>query len=105
MHWGCYFATGDTAHIAAIVEELAHLAAPADLNLFLTAASAEWSLASNARQHPSVREFLERARGSAEPLREAQLDRILRVESGVLHADFVESLGAHRDAKTWGDLP
>lgn len=104
MHWGCFFATGDTSHIAAIVDELDHLAAPADLNLFFTTGSAEWSLSSNARQHRLVRDFLEQARLSAEPVRAAQLDRILRVDPGVLWSDLAASLRAHNEANTWGNV-
>jgi hypothetical protein len=45
--------------VGKIIDQLKHLDERKDFDLFLTAASAEWSLASNSQNHPRVKAILE----------------------------------------------
>ncbi len=57
MNWACYFATGDTKYIRNLLEVAAQYGERKDKDLYLVAATAMWSLASNTR-FPEVRHFL-----------------------------------------------
>lgn len=54
MNWGCFFAGGGDAYVINILDMLSHLDERKDLNLYMTAFSALWSVASNARTYPEV---------------------------------------------------
>jgi hypothetical protein len=58
MNWASYFATGDTKFLDKIIANATHAEDRVDRNLFLTGASAQWSLCSNARQDKRVKEHL-----------------------------------------------
>jgi len=78
--WGAFFATGDTAHIAALIGLLEHMDERRDMMLFLTAATAKWSLASNARQHPLVRTAVLTAKAQASPAVRGELEEVIALE-------------------------
>jgi len=59
MHWACFFATGDYKYLNEIIFALKHLDNRKDIDLFLTAASAKWSLSSNAKNHFKVKMAME----------------------------------------------
>ena len=58
MYWGAFFATGNTAYLQKLVDQLHYYDEREDEALFLVGATAKWSLASNARSHPIVRSTL-----------------------------------------------
>lgn len=59
IYWFAFFASGDTSFVGKILDQLKYLDERKELGLFLTAATAEWSLASNAQSHPIVKAMLE----------------------------------------------
>jgi len=59
MNWACFYITGDNKYIGNIIHTLKHLDNRKNINLYLTAASAKWSLSSNARYHPKVKAEIE----------------------------------------------
>ena len=59
MNWACFFITGDSKYLNNIIQTLKYLDNRKDINLYLTAASAKWSLSSNARYHPKVKAEIE----------------------------------------------
>jgi hypothetical protein len=59
MNWASFFATGDVKFLNKIIANISHAQDRVDRNLFLTGASAKWSLCSNARQDKRVKEHLE----------------------------------------------
>ncbi|KXX70851.1 hypothetical protein AVL50_11460 [Flammeovirga sp. SJP92] len=58
MNWAAFFSTGDTQYLQKILRNASYASNREDLNLFLTGASAKWSLCSNAKQHQLVKDFL-----------------------------------------------
>jgi hypothetical protein len=64
MNWGCYFVTADLRYARDVINTMAHLDERKDLQQFLAATSAQWSLAGIARDNEAVRrELQETARG------------------------------------------
>lgn len=56
--WGMFFATGDAKAVLPMVSLLAVAQDPnGDAMTMMTAAAAEWSLRSNAKQHKAIRDF------------------------------------------------
>ncbi|MBD0404979.1 hypothetical protein [Flammeovirga sp. EKP202] len=60
MNWAAFFSTGNTKYLTVILKNATHAENREDLNLFLTGASAKWSLASNAQNHKRVSNFLKK---------------------------------------------
>jgi hypothetical protein len=58
MYWGAFFATGSTAFLQKLVDQLHYYDERDNEALFLAGATAKWSLASNARSQPIVRSTL-----------------------------------------------
>jgi hypothetical protein len=58
MNWSSYFATGNVKYLDRIISNIVLSENRTDLNLFVTGASAKWSLCSNARQDKQVKEHL-----------------------------------------------
>jgi hypothetical protein len=56
MLWGAFFATGDERYVLRIVAALGAVASPQGTPAFALGSSALWSLTSNAKQHPRVKE-------------------------------------------------
>jgi hypothetical protein len=59
MNWACFFITEDNKYLNEIISSLQYLEERNNVNLFLTASSAKWSLSSNAKRHFKVRIVLE----------------------------------------------
>ena len=58
MNWSSYFATGDLKFLDKILSNVSLAENRIDRDLFLTGATAKWSLCSNARQDKQVKEHL-----------------------------------------------
>lgn len=57
--WSGFFASGDTRYLDRLVSELKYCGRKDSLVLFLTGITAKWSLCSNAKSYPIVKEYLE----------------------------------------------
>jgi hypothetical protein len=66
MNWGCFFATGDERYIDNVISMLGMLDERKDLTRFLTASSAQWSLAGISKSHDKVRAELKLATASGD---------------------------------------
>lgn len=80
MYWGAFFATGDIKFVDKIVDNMEYFNESKDFLLFSASASAKWSLASNARQHPIVRQQLEDIHKSLKPPLKIYVAEILEKE-------------------------
>jgi hypothetical protein len=101
MCWGAYFATGDEQYLRAIAQRLAYLGERQNLMLFMTAASAQWSLASNALQHQAVKRFLEGARTTAPPALRPAIEEALNTDPGVFQDRMTSVVKAQHKAGVW----
>lgn len=59
IFWGAFFASGEVSYLNKIIDQLKYLDERKDISLYLTAATAKWSLSSNLRNHPKVKMELE----------------------------------------------
>jgi len=57
--WGSFFATGDERYVQRLISALAMLDAKGDVTKMLIGGAAQWSLTSNAVQHPKVMQICE----------------------------------------------
>ena len=73
MYWGAYFASGKRVYLDRLIAVTKYWEERNDRNLFLTGATALWSLAGNARTHEQVREAIESARRGADQVTSARL--------------------------------
>ncbi|MHC4945270.1 MAG: hypothetical protein ACYTG7_19820 [Planctomycetota bacterium] len=92
MCWGGYFATGEWIYLEKLIEHLRYLDVVDDLNLFFTGASAKWSLASNARRHPGVRDALVAAQEDADERLKFIIIDVLTVNPDEVQEEILEIL-------------
>lgn len=77
--WGAFFATGNPEHLRRLVARV-HLVSDTDGKNFWIGATAMWSLARNAAEHPAVRSVLEAYRPEADRVTGGLIDSVLRNE-------------------------
>lgn len=76
--WAAYFGTGETKYLDRLLTETRYKDREDSLQLFFAGSSAMWSLASNARQHPSIKEYLNKLSSSVnDAQKKANLQEIL----------------------------
>jgi hypothetical protein len=76
MLWGAFFATGDDKYVKRMISTLPWESQNKDLTRMQVAASARWSLTSNAEQHSRVLKICQQVR-DAQPELKAQLDPVI----------------------------
>jgi hypothetical protein len=96
MFWSAYFATGDSQYLDKIIANAALAEDRADINLFLTGASASWSLCSNAKQNDDVRNYLVSKKDSTPLIKE-----ILEAEPSEFKAKIVKIIKEQREKGVW----
>jgi hypothetical protein len=101
VRWGAFCATGDTAHVAALIALLDHTGERKDLTLYLAAASAKWSLASNARMHPLVRTSLVTAQSQVSPEVRAEIAEVLSRDPSEIQDAMTEVLKTQHANGVW----
>ena len=99
--WGAFFGSGDGAYLTRLMDELRHMNERDDLNLFMTAASAKWSLASNARSHPVVRAAVKTAREAATGPLAVQLDDVLSKAPGQIQQEMISVYREQHQKGIW----
>jgi hypothetical protein len=92
LHWGGFFASGDTRYLERLVSELQYCDNKDSLNLFLTGNSAKWSLCSNAINYPEVKQYLEHASDAAPAALKSQLIDVLHSSSAELKNQMLEGI-------------
>ncbi|UFS63469.1 hypothetical protein LOH54_04895 [Sulfurimonas sp. HSL-3221] len=101
MYWACFFTTGDFEYLYAIIALLKHLDERQDINLFLTAASAKWSLSSNAKIHFKVRMALEAMKAGDLPALQAVAKEILEVNPTLIREEALAVLREQKRKGIW----
>jgi hypothetical protein len=93
MNWACYFATGDTKYVKNLLDVAANYGERKDKNLYLTGATAMWSLVSNSR-FPEVRRYLQ---SSASPVANA----LLGTTQEAIEAEIRDTLAEQHQKGIW----
>ena len=103
MNWACFFATGDAKYLNNILLSLEYLDERLDLQKYLSAASAKWSLASNSKTHTKVRMALEKMREQGSKTMQSVAEDILNKEPGRLREEMIAVLKAQKHKGVWSE--
>lgn len=99
--WGAFFASGRLEYLNRILENLQYLEERADIKLYLTGASAKWSLASNALGHALIRETIRANLSKATAARKKVLEEILTRSPAEIEAETIAILEVQRRSGVW----
>lgn len=101
MSWGCYFVTGDVSYAQDVIVAMKNLDERQDIMKYLTASSAQWSLAGIAKDDAKVRAELElAAKGKNKVVADGARDA-LKSSPDDIHAAAVKVVEAQRAAGVW----
>lgn len=96
MNWSSYFATGNVKFLDRIISNIPLAENRIDRNLFLTGASAKWSLCSNARQDKQVKEYLSNQKDNKKVIKE-----ILKKEPQEFKQEMKDIIAEQRAKGLW----
>jgi hypothetical protein len=77
LYWGAFFASGNPIYVKKILQLVPLADERDDFMVWATGATAKWSLASNASQHPLVRSILEAEKQTAGTRMQAVISELL----------------------------
>ena len=95
MAWAAYFATGDPQYLNLLIRNCRYAVERKNMNLYVTGASARWSLCAMARQDSLVQQYLLTQRTS----KEVQL--ILRADPSALRQQITEVTAQNQQRGGW----
>ncbi len=101
MNWACFFASGKTKYLDNIIETLKYLDKNDELELYLTGASAKWSLSSNSRKHIRVQNFIETIKKTEPPEIQTILKEIIDKTPEQIQQESVAFLKEQRLKGVW----
>ncbi len=101
MSWGCYFVTGDASYAQDVILAMKNLDERKDLNKFLTAASAQWSLAGLASKDDKIHAALEAAAKGNDKQLAAAAKAALTTPVADLRAGMIQTLREQKKAGVW----
>lgn len=99
--WGAFFASGNPVYLDAILARLAYLPERKNLMLYMTASSAQWSLASNALQHIQVKQYLETTIQTAPDNIKKAINEALNKSPEEIHKSMSRVLKEQHKKKIW----
>lgn len=92
--WGAYFGTGDTRYLDKLLGETKLIEREDSLVLYMTGASAKWSISSNARQHESIKKYLTQRLPTADEKTKKMLTEILTRSPGDIREEIMNRVEA-----------
>ncbi|HUQ10373.1 MAG TPA: hypothetical protein VM146_08645, partial [Steroidobacteraceae bacterium] len=101
VNWSCFFVSGDARYARNVVGEMKYLPERKDMQKFLAATSAQWSLASISMGHDRVREVLEAAAKGDDAVVAAGARDALSRPVAELRQSAIQTLRQQRDAGIW----
>lgn len=101
VFWGAFFASGNPAYVKKVLEVAPFAEERNDFNLWSTGATAKWSLASNARQHPLVHSILEDARRTADKRTQDMISEILKRDPARIREEMADTYAKQKAAGKW----
>ena len=105
MYWGAFFASGDPRYLNSLIKHLRYLEDRADINRYLAAASAKWSLSTNARRHPQIWRTVEAMKTSNIPKNRALAGDILSMEPKAILDEMIAVLKEQNEKGVWVKRP
>jgi hypothetical protein len=90
LYWGAFYGTGDTRYLDKLIYETRFMAHEDSLSTYMAGASAKWSLATNARQHQSVKNHLLSKEVSADEQTKKMIEEILRQDPELIREEILK---------------
>jgi hypothetical protein len=101
LYWGAYFASGNPMYVKKLLELAPFAEERNDFSVWGTGATAKWSLASNARQHPLVRKMLEEERRTADKRTQDLITELLTRDPAQIKKEASEIYTQQKAAGKW----
>jgi len=101
LYWGAFFASGNPVYVKKLLQRVPLSDEREDFRTWATGATAKWSLASNAQQHPRVRAILEGERqGAGSRMREI-IEDLLTGDPERFKKEMTETYAKQKAAHKW----
>jgi hypothetical protein len=101
VYWAAFFASGNPEYIKKLVEQLRFDDERDNLKLYMTGASAKWSLSDQARKIGLVRSTIEAAKATADKRTQELIDELLSRKPEDLRRDMAATVAKQRAAGKW----
>jgi hypothetical protein len=101
LYWGAFFASGNPMYVKKLLELAPFADERNDFNLWGTGATAKWSLASNARQHPLVRKILEEEKRTADKRTQDLITELLTRDPAQIKKEASDIYTQQKAAGKW----
>jgi tetratricopeptide (TPR) repeat protein len=99
--WGAFYGSGDTEYLSVLLKHLSYMEERTDMYTFLGAATAKWSLASNARRHPIVESTIEAALETATGADRQHYNDMLNKPPQEIQAEYLAILEEQHELGNW----
>jgi hypothetical protein len=100
-YWGAFFATGNPKFVDKIVDQLRYFDERTDEALFLSGATAMWSLATNSHTYTAVRSAIDSAKVNADKRTQELIAQLLTDDPARIKQEIAEVVKTQRDAGRW----
>jgi hypothetical protein len=100
-YWGAFFASGNPKFIGKLVDQLRFFDEREDFLLFATAATAKWSLASNAQLRPRVRQIIEEAKAGTDKRTQELIDQLLAQGPERVKQEMINIIATEKQSGKW----
>ncbi|MCK5742999.1 MAG: hypothetical protein KAH48_12355 [Chlorobi bacterium] len=97
FYWSKYFASGNSAYVISIIDNIQYINERKDPYLYLTAGSAKWSLSSNAVRHPEIRKIIDNQIKIRGGMLQKELEDLLERKPNELKEEMVQILKSNKD--------
>jgi len=101
LYWGAFFASGNPLYVKKLLALVPLADNLDDARLWATGATAKWSLASNAQQHPAVRSILEAEKATADKRMQDIIAELLTGDPARFQLEMLQTAAKQRAAGKW----
>lgn len=101
LYWGAFFASGNPVYVEKLLQLVPLADERDDFLLWATGASAKWSLASNASQHPLVRSILETEKQTAGERMQQVISELLTGDPERFRQEMADTYRKQKAARKW----
>lgn len=101
MYWGAFFASGERQYVDRLIGQLKYLGERHDINRYIAAATAKWSLSNNAKRHPDVKLAVEGMKNGNNPEHSDIAEDILSMEPKTIQDEMTAVLKEQKAKGVW----
>jgi hypothetical protein len=101
VYWGAFFASGNPQYVKKILGLVPFAAERHDFNLWSEGASAKWSLATKARQHPLIRSILDGEKLLADKRTRDTINELIERDPDLIRQDMARIYARQKQLGRW----